>query len=80
MPDPNQLPDAHAGARHFCSLVREQLAPEKPQNVFVAGCRPEKKRCSLGRTRTFIGRRFSALAAPISPLWKSQHRRFPVCR
>lgn len=49
MPDPNQLPDAHAGARHFCSLVREQLAPEKPQNVFVAGCRPGEEALFIGK-------------------------------
>lgn len=30
--------DSHAGARHFCDLVRARVLPGNRRNVFVAGC------------------------------------------
>ncbi|MCW1960042.1 MAG: class I SAM-dependent methyltransferase [Mycobacterium sp.] len=38
MPDINAHDDTHAGARHFCSVIRARLEPEHRRNVFVAGC------------------------------------------
>lgn len=38
MSDTDSPQDSHAGARHFCELIRERLSPEKIRNVLVAGC------------------------------------------
>lgn len=38
MSDADSHPEAHAGARHFCGLVRARLDPQKRRSVLVAGC------------------------------------------
>lgn len=63
MHDAEPHPDAHAGARHFCELVRDRLVPEKRRNVFVAGCGP-------GEEALFIRKN---LDVPVTDVDISQH-------
>jgi len=36
----NSVGDSHAGAQHFCDLIRPLLEPERKQSLLVAGCGP----------------------------------------
>ena len=38
MSDADSQQASHAGAQHFCEIVRDRLGPDRRRNVFVAGC------------------------------------------
>jgi len=56
--------DSHAGAQHFCDLVRPTLTADRQQRILVAGCGPAHEALHI---RQDLG--IPVIGVDIEPLW-----------